>query len=275
MKGGLAALMIAMNALKSIGEIHGRVIFQAVADEEGGGRLGTAHLVKSGLRADFGIVAEPTSMRICIAHRGIVTFEIITYGKAAHASAPLNGINAILKMDKVIKALAEYSNELNRSHCHPALGYPTLNVGVIQGGTRANIVPDRCWISAERRLVPPERAEAAIMQLRSLLGAISREDSEFVYDFKVDHVREASEIHGGKEGLGCMMSSLHEFREYASPEGFPAACDAGFLENSGIPTVIIGPGALSNAHTVDEYVEIDELQVAARVYTLAALKFLR
>jgi len=277
MKGGLAAIMIALEILKRkvLKKLSGSILFQAVVDEEKGGRFGTYDLVRRGLKGDFGIVAEPTSLNLCVAHKGIVTFEVTTHGKAAHASVPEAGVNAILEMHKVVEALTRYSGHLSRSVRHPLLGSPTLNIGVIEGGTKSNVVPDSCWISAERRTVPPERTDEVIGQLKSLLESVAKEDTQLVYDLRIDHETGASELADGEEGLQCVLSSLRRFREDVQPTGFTATCDAYFLNVlARIPTVILGPGDLANIHTADEHVQIDQLQVAAQVYALTALRFL-
>jgi succinyl-diaminopimelate desuccinylase len=281
MKGGLASMMVALEEIKNSGALTsttGSIIFTAVVDEEIGGPVGTSYLAREkGLRGDFAVIGEPTAMDVCTAHKGNITFEVSTMGKSAHASVPQLGKNAIFKMNEIILDLIEYSKELEHRLSHPLLGKPTLNIGVINGGTKSNIVPDRCTISAERRVLPGETLERAKAELEELLAHTKRNDRELDYTANFKVLIGPSELHDGKEGLQSVLKSLEKVsgKRELKPVGFVATCDAYFLTAFGkTPTIIFGPGSLSNIHKPDEYVEIAELEQASKVYALSALTFL-
>jgi succinyl-diaminopimelate desuccinylase len=284
MKGGVASMMIAIEEIKrnnsNLSEfLHGSIIFTAVVDEEIGGPIGTSYLVRErGLRGDFAIVGEPTNLNICTSHKGVITFDITTRGKSAHASVPNQGINAIMKMNKVITLLDKYSKKLVQRPMHHLVGGPTLNIGVISGGTKSNVVPDSCTISAERRVTPLETMEDARHELEEFLADVKLKDTnlDFVLDFKI--MTGPSELgRNGKEGLENLVHSLEcvTGKTNIKPIGFVGTCDAYFLSAFGrIPSVIFGPGSMSNIHKPNEYVEISDLVTASKTYAMTATSYL-
>jgi acetylornithine deacetylase/succinyl-diaminopimelate desuccinylase family protein len=274
MKGALAAMMITLDVLrKQRKRISGGVVFQAVVDEEVGTPIGTGHLVKRGLRADFAIVGEPTSLEVCTCHKGSINYEITTHGKAAHASVPHAGVSAILAMQGVISGLTAYSKRLPSMVKHPLLGSPTINVGIIEGGTKVNIVPDSCRIVGERRVVPPETANSAASQVAAVVKSTT-DSKKIKYDMKVFRKIEPSEARDEAGAITALLGSVRQvIKKRRRPIGFVATCDAHYLNNiARIPTVICGPGSLTNIHNADEYVEIKELESAGRIYALTFLK---
>ena len=278
-KGGMAAMMLAMDVLRSRAkERRSRTLtFQCVADEETGGSSGSSFLARDGTRADFGIVAEPTDLAVCTAHKGDITFELTTKGSAAHASLPKEGHSAIADMNRAISELLDYGKQIQTKVNHPLLGSPTVNVGVISGGLKSNIIPDRCWIAAERRVVPPEEVDQCKKEIESLFTGLKATQPGFDFDLQFINATGASEVSGEHKGVKTLLSVLHDLKAKspAQPVGFTATCDAYFLNKlAGVPTVIIGPGSLSRAHTRDEYVDVEELGTAAKAYAWTALRFL-
>lgn len=281
MKGGLASMMVALEEIKKsniLESLGGSIVFTAVVDEEIGGPIGTSHLVREkGLRGDFAVIGEPTSMKVCTANKGDITFDVSTRGKAAHASEPQLGVNAILKMNEIISGFVEYSKRLEQTPPHPLLGRPTVNVGTINGGSKSNVVPDRCTISAERRVLPSETMEGAKAEIENLLATLKSKDGSLVYELNFKFLVGPSELRNGEVALQSVLASLEKISggRAPAPVGFSATCDAYFLTFFGkIPTVIFGPGNLSDIHKPDEFVEIAELEAAAKVYALTATTFL-
>ena len=281
MKGGLACMMVTLEEIKKsavLDSLGGSIVFTAVADEEVGGPIGTSYLVREkGLKGDFAVVGEPTSMNVCTAHKGDITFEVSTRGKSAHASVPQLGVNAIMKMNEIISSLSLYSKQLEQRPAHPLLGRPTLNIGVVSGGTKSNVVPDRCTISAERRVLPSETLDGVKAEIEKVLAGVKYEDRSLDYELNFKVLMGPSELRDGKEGLQSILASLERMsgKKDSKPVGFLATCDAYFLTSFGeIPTVIFGPGNLSDIHKPDEYVEIADLEMAAKVYALTATTFL-
>jgi acetylornithine deacetylase/succinyl-diaminopimelate desuccinylase family protein len=273
MKGGLAAMMVAIKTLKeSCKDFRGSILFQAVMGEEVDGS-GTEFLVRQGLKADFAIIGEPTNLEICLGHKGNFTFRVRTYGKAAHASVPHLGSNAIVDMYNVVDGLEKYSSFLKDKVGHPLLGCPTLNIGTIQGGTKSNIVPDECSIEVDRRVVPPENVADVEKEARKILQQIEYRHPNLRYDYDTVGAAEPSMITGGEDGLKALRSSAEEILGKKPEEkALLGTCDARFFNNTAhIPAVIFGPGTLGQAHVPDEYIDIDQLVSASKIYALTAL----
>lgn len=263
MKGGLAALMAAVQAM-----LHARIPFKGevrlavVVDEEESGS-GMQRLLANGLRADCALVAEPTELNIVNTHKGLAAFAITTHGLAAHASVPEQGKSAIDEMRRVLDALDQYRSELE-AHRHPLLGPPTLVVGTIRGGVASCIVPAACTIEVDRRLIPGEDATRVRWELEALchsLGLIPTPEITLKVEARpletppVEPIVVALQRAVRHEGLA---DSCH---------GWPAVSDAHLLAGRGIPTVLYGPGDLQHwAHKPDERLSTADLATAARVY---------
>ena len=153
MKGGLAACMGAMAEVRKL-HLRGDVVFTAVIDEEYAS-LGTQHVATS-IRADGAIVAEFTELQLITAHRGFAWLEVETQGKAAHGSRPDLGVDAIVKMGKVLVKLEKLDQALRSNPSHPQLGSGSIHASLISGGKEPSTYPDRCVLSIERRTLPGE-----------------------------------------------------------------------------------------------------------------------
>ena len=130
-----------------------------VCDDLSGGRNHPVHAV----------VAEPTNLQIVNTHKGAVRWRLAR-GQSCHSSRPERGVNAIYRMADLLPHVARYAQELSRTRIDPLLGPATLSVGLIEGGTSVNTVPDFCHVEVDRRLVPGEDGPAAIADLVAYLG---------------------------------------------------------------------------------------------------------
>ncbi|MCO5060964.1 MAG: peptidase dimerization domain-containing protein [Kiritimatiellae bacterium] len=128
-----------------------------------------------GLGADEALILEPTELAIVHAHKGTLWYEVELKGQAAHGSNPQHGLSAVRAMVEVIGDIEREAERAREQRDHPLLGPPTVNIGVIRGGSSINIVPDRCVIEVDRRTVPGEdhrdildRIRVGLMRLQSL-----------------------------------------------------------------------------------------------------------
>jgi len=275
MKGGLAAMICA--AKKIVDErldLTGSLLVTCVVDEEVTG-YGTRSLVDRGYTADFAIVGEPTELAVLTAHKGALEFTATTSGKSAHGSTPRRGLNAVYKMSKVCLALEKYLDELEKT-THPMVGSPSVNVGRISGGAAVGVVPEKCQIWVERRTVPGERLDDVKSGIETLFKRLRDADPELNLDWQVTLEVDASEIPLGAAIVSRSLEAVSEVTgTAATPKGFVAVCDMRFLVNEGkIPTVILGPGSMDQAHVTDEYVEVQQLVNSAGIYYLIAKKLL-
>lgn len=268
-KAGLATMMHAVASLKEQGITPPcEVLLAAVVDEEFSYR-GVVSLCE-GLKADAAIVAEPTELRAVIATKGVLRCRIVVQGKAAHSSKPHLGVNAISHMAKVIAAI-EADQERMAVRQHPLVGSGTCNIGVINGGVQVNFVPDRCAIEIDRRLLPGERAEDAVRHYRELLAGLPGiqaqvEEPLLLVDEGLDTAPDAPVVQ-------VATQVLQELGLDSAPCGVPFGCDASKLSRAGVPSIVFGPGSIDRAHTVDEYVELDQVEQALEFQRRFLLSF--
>ncbi|MGZ4150569.1 MAG: M20 family metallopeptidase, partial [Actinomycetota bacterium] len=167
MKGPVAAALGAAAAIRRAGiDLGGSLVFHLAADEELAGLHGTKVLWDRGmLDQDAAIVGEPSDLRLGLAERGGAWITATAYGTAAHGSQPHLGVNAITSMARFLLRLPEGLPDLE----HPLVGRPTINVALIEGGSAPNVVPDRCAVDIDRRVIPGETdPEAVLAPLRAL-----------------------------------------------------------------------------------------------------------
>ncbi|MGE5465269.1 MAG: ArgE/DapE family deacylase, partial [Betaproteobacteria bacterium] len=175
-KSALAAFMLATAHAADL-KLRGDVILTAVIDEEYAS-AGAEAVVKK-WHADGAIVGEPTNLEIVIAHKGFAWFEFETCGEAAHGSRPDLGIDAIVKMGKVLNGIEQMAERLARSERHPLLGTGSVHASMIEGGQEFSSYPSLCKLSVERRTLPGEDINAVEAEMRGLLDALAQADPEF------------------------------------------------------------------------------------------------
>src|SRR5579862_1691056 len=178
MKGSLAACMTAAKALADAGAPQaGDVLVASVADEEYGS-LGTASVIAN-VKVDGAIVSEPTSLKICLAHKGYLWIEVETAGRAAHGSRFMEGVDANMRMGRFLGEFDQLERDLRARPPHPLVGPPSLHAAMINGGSGLSTYAANCKLQIERRSVPGE-AEAQVMgEIRKLIDRLSARDSSF------------------------------------------------------------------------------------------------
>jgi acetylornithine deacetylase len=255
MKAGLAAIMLA-GADAARAALRGDVIVTAVCDEEVAS-IGTARVAER-YSADAAIVSEPTEMRLALAHKGFVGFEVETKGRAAHGSRPDLGVDAIAHMGHVLVGIEELDRRLRAEPTHPLLGSGSLHASVIEGGQEFSSYPERCLLKGERRTVPSESREHVEGELRQLLGEIEGE-------IRVVVARQPFETPADAE-IAELVS-----RHAGSPEivGVPFWADSALLSSAGISTVVFGPAG-EGAHAVEEWVDLASAERCAEIYAAVA-----
>lgn len=267
-KGGMSAMLACFARLvreKPKGCCN--VIMACTVDEENT-MLGVRELVKH-VRADFAVVAEPTNLNIVHAHKGVVRWNLFTTGRSCHSSTPEKGISAIYRMGRLLVGIEQYAAHLRTTTNDPLLGPATLSVGRIEGGTSVNTVPDRCRIEIDRRAITGENPDDAPKLLLAFLQ--EKAGIDFPVEMTEPWIREPALSPQGSEEiqklLGAAINAVHgSHKVHAVPYG----TDAATMAWSGIPAVIFGPGDIAKAHTIDEWVPLDEVEIASNIlYQLA------
>jgi len=181
--------------------------------------------------------------------------RIETRGRAAHGAMPALGHNAVRDMARIVELLeGRYAKALARRK-HPLLGPATVNVGSIRGGTQPNVVPDHCMIRVDRRTIPGETEFSVMKSMAALIRSIGIKATI------------ASEKTGPNAPLET-SADLPLVRQFLraigqrAPLGAHYFCDASVLASGGIPSVVFGPGDIAQAHTADEWISLESLELA-------------
>ena len=258
-KGSVAAMLSALCALAKSKQRprETEIIFAGLVDEESA-QAGSRTLATSKLKADLAIVGEPTSLQVVTAHKGNIWLQLETHGKSAHGSRPELGRNAIHAMARVVEALETDYAAMLRKRRHRLLGPATVNVGTIRGGTQANIVPDSCVITIDRRTLPGETESGVKREIEAFLA---RKKLHATFS----NARNAPCL---PMETDASLPLVHQFLRsigQRKPAGVRFFCDAAVLAEGGIPSVVFGPGDIAQAHTSDEWISLRSLERAKEI----------
>jgi acetylornithine deacetylase len=258
----MAALVDALERALRGGALRRNVVVIGQADEESGSagaRDVLTHLADR--RPDWAIATEPTDLRMVTAHKGIVRAGLAARGVAVHSSDPSRGRNAIVSLARAVLALDELSRAL-ADRVHPALGPSTLSIGLFSGGSAANIVPDRAALVVDRRLIPGESEATVRAEIGEALRRAGVRDVEIEWS-SVDKPELALE-----DDAPCVRACRAALVAQGLPDAPTTAAfgtDAGIFAAAGVPSLVLGPGAVEQAHTSTEWVEIAQVETMARV----------
>jgi acetylornithine deacetylase/succinyl-diaminopimelate desuccinylase-like protein len=277
-KGSLVAMLaacgIATELAGQAGGFGGQIVFAGVMDEESGG-AGTKHLAATEPLPDWAIVGEPSDLQPTIGHKGSLRKRLIFLGRAAHSSDPDAGVNAIYGASRFVLEVERW-NERLRSRSHPLYGRAVASANVISGGMKVNMIPDRCSVEVDRRLLPGETGAMALAEIEAIVDELRAGDPELVV-----HVEDlgAGKPPASIDPLDPLAKALQASAEAVTGRrmpfvGFRAGADMGFLIAAGVPTVMLGPGSIDLAHTADEFVELADIEQAAAIYAEVARRLL-
>lgn len=272
MKGGIAAMCAAALAAADSG-IAGEIIIAAVADEEFES-LGTKALIDSGVRADAAVIAEPTRLAICPAHRGFAWFDIDIAGRAAHGSRYDLGIDAITNAGLLLAELDRLEHDILPMKSHALLGRPSVHASMISGGTGYSTYPDKCRLGVERRTIPGETALEALTEIELLCEGIRTRRQNFEALITLGAAQPPSDVRVDAPIVTALEKACIAERKRAHIEGLSAWTDAALLNQAGIPAICFGPGDLSLAHSAEEFVEVREIELATAILKNLAINWL-
>lgn len=275
MKGGVAAMLEAMRAVAQANmPLPGDLLLLGTAGEEVD-HVGAYRFLEHESAAKVGavVISEPTSMDLVIAHRGAMWVKLTTHGKSAHGSTPHLGVNAILHMAHALQRLDRHRFTFTP---HPLLAPPTLNVGIIHGGTKENVVADRCEVELDIRIVPSQTPQSVLQELHGLLSEVQKEIPDFRYDLQLLQAQPALETSPEHPLVQTAQRIARDMgKEDVTPRSAPYYTDGSVLQpHLKVPVLICGPGDSAQAHVPDEHVSIERLMQAAEFYARLAVEWL-
>jgi acetylornithine deacetylase len=242
-----------------------------VADEEYAS-LGTEDLV-SRYHPDAAIVTEPTALDICLAHKGFAWFEVATQGRAAHGSRFDLGIDANMRMGRVLAELDLLEKELRARTPHPLVGPPSLHAATLRGGSGLSTYAASCRLQIERRTIPGEHAERIIEEIESILHRQMARDPGFEAELTVLLVREPFEVAPDAPIVRALTEASTEvLGRTPAYVGQTPWMDAALLAAAGTETVVMGATG-SGAHAKEEWVDLTSVHQLAQCLAEAALRY--
>lgn len=283
MKGGIAAAIGAVRALMASGvPFPGRVRLAILVDEEDL-MLGVKHFIRSGWAegVDGAIICEPEENEVCLTQKGAMRVRVTFTGAMAHGAMPQAGVNPIPWAAHFVQAVGELERALVARHGrHPHLGWPSVTPTIVRapasGPAQLNVIPATAEVYLDIRTVPGIDHAALAGELRAILEAIRRDDGRMRAELDVFEERPWTET-SPEAPVARAVAEAVRLATGREPVygGVPGATDGTFLHAwAGIPIVTLGPGDRLIPHQVDEYVAVDELIEAARIYAAAALVFM-
>ncbi len=259
MKGSVAAqIALAKVIVDSDVSLNGDLIITFVADEEYAS-IGTADIVKH-YSADAAIVTEPTGFGICVAHRGFVWYEVETFGRAAHGSRYMDGIDANMHMGRFLGELAKLEQELRSRTPHSLVGTPSLHAAQIQGGTELSAYAANCILRIERRLNPGETEQQTTSELQEIINRLSSQDENFKATLKPLFIRRPYETKTDSPFVQLVAKNVaHHRHQDAEFTGTLGWTDAEVLGSAGIEAILLGPIG-EGAHAAVEWVDLKSVE---------------
>ncbi len=269
MKGFIAcALTLLPQAVKlsNVGMLR-RPLHLALSFDEEVGCLGAplilADLKARGITPNYCIVGEPTNMAMVVAHKGIAVYRCRVHGKSAHSSLTATGVNAISYASRLIGYVDELAEEISHCSDNDALfdvPYSTLSVGTIKGGTATNIVPNLCEFTFDYRNLPHMTQDDILIPIQAKVAELTAQMQARAPETGIELLQEESVPAMTDSDNAELQALIAALTGDDTRHKVAYATEGGQFTNSGIPTIICGPGSIEQAHKADEYVELSEIE---------------
>jgi len=228
-------------------------------------------LGESGLRPDWCIVGEPSSMKPVLAHKGRMTLRVAARGVPGHSSDPARGVNAIHAAAEAIVAVgAEARRFAAEGPFEEGFEPPhtTIHVGTVQGGTILNIIPEHAEFLMEWRTIPADDFFEEIERFKSFVARTIEPGMRAVhpdagFSFEIESWIPGSSLDPHHE----LATTIRQLRGTNDTTKVSYGTEAGLYQQAGIPTIICGPGDIAQAHRLDEWIaqtQLDECDAFVR-----------
>ncbi|MBE44396.1 MAG: hypothetical protein CMO16_04365 [Thaumarchaeota archaeon] len=265
-----SSLSIMMHVAKFV-ETNGTILLAFAVGEERA-EPGTSTLLswikKFNLKIKYGLVMEPTGLQVATHQRGAVWLKIRIKGRATHASTPNEGINAIEIAHNIMYIIQEYKKQITKKS-HKFTDTPTCSVTMINAGIKENVIPDRCEIVLDRRLVPGETKNEVTKELRLLF-----DKKKLNCEITQLGSRKPVELSNNSVLPRTILDVMDQMNIQSSTICFTGATDNEHIFSNSIESLVWGPGDLSFAHSVDERISINDMKNAAIALGLVVNKLL-
>lgn len=289
MKAGVAVNLVVAKALQRAGfgaghgPGRGRLSLALVCDEENM-MIGIKDFIRRGHAddVDAALVSEPEENQLCLSMKGALRAVVRVHGRMAHGAMPRTGVNPNTRLARIVLAFEEYERrEMERCGQDEFLGWPSLTFTVIQAPppgepAQLNVMPGQAVAYLDIRTTPRQDHPTLRRELEGILGRLAAEDPQFRAEIEFFEDRPVVSVEPEQP---IVVAAARAYRDLTGREprynGVPGATDGTFLRAwKGVPCLVNGPGPRHLPHQVDEYVEVEELWEAARVYALTALRYL-
>jgi acetylornithine deacetylase len=270
MKGFLACCLAAVPDM--IERPLARPIHLAFSYDEEVGCVGVRGLIAQLERAPVKplgcFVGEPTEMGVVIGHKAKRSLRVTVKGRTCHSSLAPNGVNAVEYAARLIVHIRALSDRLAESGARDPLydvPFTTAHTGTVHGGTALNIVPDACVFEFEFRSIAADDLDALV----DLVTRYARDVLEPEMKAVAPEAGFTFELKSGFPGLEApaqseLVSLAKQFSGQARHAKVAYGTEAGLYDQAGIPTVVIGPGSIDQAHKADEFIAVAELAKCGR-----------
>jgi acetylornithine deacetylase len=243
-----------------------RPLHLALSFDEEVGCLGAplilADIEARGITPDYCIVGEPTNMTVVVAHKGIAVYRCRVHGKSAHSSLTKQGVNAISYASRLIGYVDELAEEISQRDDNDDMfdvPFSTMSVGTIKGGTATNIVPNLCEFTFDYRNLPHMTQEDIVAPIQAKIAELNAQMQARSPETGIELIQEEgvpAMNDNNNDKLQALIAALTGDDERHK---VAYATEGGQFTNSGIPTIICGPGSIEQAHKADEFVALNEI----------------
>ncbi len=277
MKAAIAAQIFAAKAvIESKAPLSSSFMLGFTVDDEIAGSWGMKYVIEKGLssigwpKPTAHVLGEANDLNLTGSFKGRLWARVTTKGKSAHGGEPGLGVNAIDRMIRLIERLRTIT-----SLTHLLMGRDTLNLGILQGGQKVNIVPDTCTAHFDMRMCAPGTSDSYERKMREMIAELQKEDSTFeVSEFEIYEKRDPIEMDPSHPVLDTFRECIRSVsKKEARYFGSLSAGDLYHTMKNGIPGAWIGPGDPKLLHQANERIRVDEIIEAAKIYALLILRY--
>lgn len=283
MKGGLVAAICATKAIVESGiKLGGDILVGAMCDEEGL-MLGVKHFVERGWADDIdaAIICEPEENHLCICQKGVMWVRVTATGQMAHGAMPLTGVNSTYPMAELLMAMQELeAAQIAEYGRHEFLGRPSITPTILRSPVRGepqnNVMPAQTELVLDIRLTSGQSAEKIETEINAACETIRAKGERVTFRVEVLEAR-APTTTDREEPVVKVLDQAYRDLTGKEPiyDGVPGSTDGTILNSrADVPIVTCGPGNIHTPHRVDEWLSLDELIEATKLYILAAMRFL-